>query len=124
MVDLTKKQEEIINAQAESLDKWVDYLTSPDAQYPMWAKYWAFTQIVNMGKFEKAEDEEGNETARFAKREKNTVAPFPPLNPRALGMVVSAMEERIAQQQKAKDERSPVLNMTGTPNLAHQSLDY
>ncbi|OGZ09827.1 MAG: hypothetical protein A3C14_00355 [Candidatus Lloydbacteria bacterium RIFCSPHIGHO2_02_FULL_50_18] len=105
-----KKQEEIIHAQEESLDKWVDYLTSPDAQYPIWAKYWAFTQMVNMGKFEKAEDEEGKESARFAKREKNTVAPFPPLNPRALGMVVAAMEKRITEQQKAKGERMPVPN--------------
>src|SRR3989338_6432000 len=67
----------VISNQEQSLDRWVDYLTSADAQYPMWAKYWAFRSLTKMGKFEKMEDGR----TRFANREKNTVSSFPVLNP-------------------------------------------
>ena len=74
------KQAEIISNQEQSLDRWLDYLTSEDAMYPMWAKYWAFTAVTGMGKFEKKVDEDGTEHARFAKRTSDTAAAFPPLN--------------------------------------------
>lgn len=106
-----KKQAEIVSAQKESLDKWIDYLTGEDADYaPTWAKYWAFTQMLKMGKFEKQEDEEGKESARFAKREGTTVAPFPPMNPRALAMVIGLIKQRVEEKQKAKSERLPITN--------------
>ena len=97
-----KKQAEIVSAQKESLDRWIDELTGEDADYaPMWAKYWAFTQMVNMGKFEKYEDDKGTETARFARREDTTVAPFPPMNPRALAAVIAAITQRITKKEEA-----------------------
>ena len=109
----------LISDQEKSLDKWLDYLTSPDADvYPMWAKYWAFTSMVKMGKLEKREDEEGHEFARFQKRTKDTVSPFPPLNPRALAMTIGVIEERAKrkkklteEKQKPKGERQPVAEM-------------
>ena len=62
----------LIANQKRSLDKWIDYLTSDDADYPTWAKYWAFRSITQMGKFEKkeVEDESGEdeEKVRFQKR--------------------------------------------------------
>jgi hypothetical protein len=46
----------LISNQQQSLDKWINYLTSDDAPYPMWAKYWAFRSVVKMGKLEKTDD--------------------------------------------------------------------
>jgi len=90
-----KKTEQIIGDQIQSLDKWLDYLSSPDATYPTWAKYWAFKAILTMGKFEKQENEITHaESGQFQKRTKDTVASFPPLNPRALAMAIGAMVEK------------------------------
>ena len=108
------KTKEIISNQEESLDRWVDYLSSPDAVYPMWLKYWAFTSITKMGKLEKntTTDEHGveHETTRFARRTEDTVAPFPPLNPRALALTLSAIEAKASQRGIPKKERQPIDN--------------
>ena len=105
-----RKTAEIISNQSGSLDRWVDYLTSPDAQYPTWAKYWAFTSMVKMGKFEKTIYESGQETARFAKRTDDTVAPFPQLNPRALAQSIGAIEAKVAQKGLPKAVRTGITN--------------
>lgn len=100
-----EKAHEIIASQEESLDRWVDYLTSEDAVYPMWLKYWAFTSVTKMGKFEKKIDDDGHESARFARRSDDTVAPFPPLNPRALALTLSSVEAKASQLGISKSER-------------------
>lgn len=115
----------VTNNQRHSLDKWVDYLASDDAQYPDWAKYWAFRSVLYMGKLQKKEDEHGRVIARFAKREmakrnpttgelKNdpTVAAFPPLNPRALALTIGVIRERLDEQAKPKKERQPIANQS------------
>lgn len=105
-----RKTEQIISNQTQSLDKWIDYLSSNDAQYPDWAKYWTFRSILEMGKFQKEEDGEGKETARFQKRTKDTVASFPPLNPRALAMTIGALRSKLEEKTKPKKERKPIEN--------------
>lgn len=105
-----RKRTQIIKNQTKSLDKWVDYLSSTDAPYPDWAKYWAFRSVVEMGKFEKKEDDAGKETARFKNRTKDTVASFPPLNPRALAQTIGVLRSRIAEKAKPKIDQQPVEN--------------
>ena len=100
----------VISNQQQSLDRWVDYLTSDDAPYPMWAKYWAFRSVVKMGKLEKTEDGK----ARFATREKNTVASFPVLNQRALANTIGAMSAQLEERGKPKEERKSVKNLSTT----------
>ena len=100
----------VISNQEQSLDRWVDYLTSADAQYPMWAKYWAFRSLTKMGKFEKMEDGR----TRFANREKNTVSSFPVLNPRALANTIGAMNAKLEERGKPKKEQEPVKNLSTT----------
>ncbi len=118
-----EKAREIIAGQEESLDRWVDYLSSEDATYPMWLKYWAFTSATKMGKFEKKIDEEGRETARFARRTEDTVAPFPPLNPRALALTLSAIEAKAAQVGIPKQDRElPENTSTKLKDSAFQQL--
>jgi hypothetical protein len=107
-----EKTKQIISDQEHSLDKWIDYLTSPDAQYPMWTKYWAFTSMVTMGKFEKSETEDGKEIASFKKRDSTTVAPFPPMNARALAMAISVIEAKAKENAKQKKDRQPLENVS------------
>lgn len=114
---------QVTNNQRHSLDKWVDYLASDDAQYPNWAKYWAFRSVLDMGKLQKKEDEHGRVMASFGSREfarrnaetgklanSPTVASFPPLNPRALALTIGVLRDKLEQQAKPKKERQLLEN--------------
>lgn len=111
--DLREKELAVIQSNQESsLDRWLDYLTSEDAPYPMWAKYWAFTSILKMGKFEKQTQEDETEKANFQKRTKTTTNSFPLLNSQALTKTISSMlallkeKERVrGEKQKPKEQR-------------------
>jgi len=105
-----RKTEQIINDQKHSLDRWIDYLTSDDAMYPTWSKYFAFNSILKMGGLKKTEDEEGNEKAIFKKRKKDTVASFPPLNPRALALTISVLEKQLKRDGSEIKNESTKLN--------------
>lgn len=59
-----------IEDQKHSLDAWIDYLTSDDAVYPAWFKYYAWTQVTKLSQFDK-------ERGEFKKRTSTTVAPYP-----------------------------------------------
>ena len=103
------KSQEIITAQESSLDKWVDYLTSEDADsagYPMWARYWAFMAVIKMGLMEKHVKEDGTVEIKFGKRDEHTVAPFAELNPKALAQTIQAMQHQLEQEGLPKAERS------------------
>ena len=82
-----QKRKEIQNDQKHSLDYWINYLSSSDALYPDWLKYWAFRSMTQMGGYNK-------EKSSFSKRKKDSAQSFPTLNPRALAEVLSAMEKR------------------------------
>lgn len=114
-----QKTDQIISDQKHSLDRWVNYLSSSDANYPMWAKYWAFKSMIKMGKLEKFEDTEirdgvetKSEKSRFGNRDKRTIAPFPPMNPNALAKTFSSIEARARETSKQKKDRSPVPNQS------------
>ncbi len=59
-----------IEDQKHSLDAWIDYLTSEDAVYPAWFKYYVWNQIIKLSQFDK-------ERGEFKKRTSTTVAPYP-----------------------------------------------
>ena len=59
-----------IEDQKHSLDAWIDYLTSSDAVYPAWFKYYVWTQITKLSQFDK-------ERGEFKKRTSTTVAVYP-----------------------------------------------
>lgn len=85
--DETKIKElnnELIRNQKESLDLWLDYLLSDDANYPFWAKYWAFKGMLTMGNFNK-------ETGEYEKRSKSTTNMFADLNREALAITIDHM---------------------------------
>lgn len=95
--------EVIIKDQQTTLDNWVNYFTSPDADaYPMWAKYWAFTSMLKLSTFDK-------EKHAFAKRDKNTVAPFPDLNREALAYVVDTIVKKANNEKIEAVDNNPEL---------------
>lgn len=79
--------EVIITDQIGSLDQWIDYLSSDDATYPDWLKYYAFRSILGMGEYDK-------EKKQFTKRAKGTVKPFPDINREALAYVLDAIGKK------------------------------
>ena len=91
-IDITEEMREqlsevIVADQESSLDKWIDYLTSSDATYPDWLKYYAFRSVLGMGSFDK-------EKHAFTSRSKETTNPYPDLNREALAYVLDAIEKK------------------------------
>ena len=80
--------ETIITDQTRSLDNWIDYLSSDDAKYPDWLKYFAVRSILRMGRYDK-------EKKSFTERTGGTTAPFPDLNREALVIVLESFERQV-----------------------------
>ncbi|MBI4097592.1 MAG: hypothetical protein HY426_00975 [Candidatus Levybacteria bacterium] len=84
--------EVIIADQTSSLDKWIDYLSSPDAPYPDALKYFTLRSVVNMAEYDK-------ERKMYPQRSKGTTKPFPDLNREALAYVLDAVDKKYKGQQ-------------------------
>lgn len=89
--EMKKQLAETLRAdQKRSLDQWVEYLMSDDTQqYPMWAKLWAFEDMVRLDKY-------NPEAGKFSRRSNSTVAPFIELNREALGTVMDGIQKKVA----------------------------
>ena len=89
----TRRQlsEVIITDQKSSLDNWIDYLSSDDAIYPDWLKYYAFRGVLDMGEYDK-------EKKQFSKRSNTTTKPFPDINREALAYVLDAISQKYGKQ--------------------------
>ena len=107
-IEITKEMrdqlsEVILSDQKSTLDNWVEYFSSSDSDsYPMWAKYWAFTNMLKLSTFDK-------EKHSFGKRDKNTVAPFPDINREALAYVVDAIIKKANKENIPATENNPKL---------------
>ncbi len=89
---IEQTREAIQQDQERSLDAWVDYLTSDDATYPMWFKYYVFRNITKLAALDK-------EKGEFPKRSKSTTARFPEINREALAY----MEDSLAKHYGLKN---------------------
>jgi hypothetical protein len=90
------KTKEIQEGQKRSLDAWIDYLSSPDALYPDWAKYWAFRSMTQMGGYNKKE-------GRYGKRTETSAQPFPTLNIACLAKTIDVIQKNLALQGLDKE---------------------
>lgn len=81
----------IIADQISSLDKWIDYLSSPDAPYSDGFKYWTLRSVLNMSEYDK-------EKKVYPQRSKGTTKPFPDLNREALAYVLDAVDKKCRGQ--------------------------
>jgi len=88
MPEATKEQMKVvaIEDQKHSLDAWMDYLTSPDAVYPAWFKYYVWKNITKLSQFDK-------ERGEFKKRTSTTVAPFPDIYREPLAQIADLYEQ-------------------------------
>ncbi len=75
-----------IEDQKVSLDAWLDYLTSNDAVYPAWFKYFVWRNIVKLSQFDK-------ERGEFKRRTDSTVAPFPDIYREPLAQIADIYEK-------------------------------
>ena len=89
-------EQTIVADQRASFDEWIDYLSSEDATYPNYLKYFAFRGITKLGKYDK-------EKEKFANRTKETVAPFVDLDREALANVLDALEKEHQGQEQADE---------------------
>lgn len=95
--------EAIIADQKSSLDKWVDYLSSPDAPYSDALKYFTLRSVLSMSEYDK-------EKKIYPQRSKGTTKPFPDLNREALAYVLDVVEKKYAapgSAQSKRDESDP-----------------
>lgn len=83
--------------QKKSLDMWIDYLTSNDAMYPMWFKYYAFRGMLKLNKFDK-------EKGEFGRRSKTTTETYIELNREALAKVYDTLSKEIGETDDISEE--------------------
>ena len=86
----------LIKDQKASLDSWIDYLTSNDAVYPTWFKYFVFRNITKLSQFDK-------ELGKFKERTNTTTAPFPDIYREPLAQICDAYE-KVAKDNKTLNE--------------------
>lgn len=100
-------------AQRTGLESWRNYLESTGDQYPVWFKFYAWDGMSRLGTFDK-------QKGHYGKRSSGTVAPYPQLNPAALGKVFEAVKD-----QGGNDEDVAKLVNSGNFNklYSHMLLD-
>jgi len=92
-----QKTKEILQGQERSLDKWIDYLSFPNAMYPDWAKYWAFRSMTQMGGYSKKE-------GKFGKRTEKSSQPFPTLNIACMAKTIDLVQRNVEITGLPKDD--------------------
>jgi hypothetical protein len=116
---------QIIEDQKKSLDLWLDYLTSPEAEnYPDVFRYWAFAEMLKLGTYDQ-------ERKEFTKRTEKTVAPFPELNPQALSIVLDEIKRKYSKDPSSlilpegkKEEFQRILESENFNKLYSFALEY
>jgi len=85
-----------IEDQKASLDAWMDYLTSDDAVYPAWFKYFVWRNVTKLSQFDK-------ERGEFKKRTDSTVAPYPDIYREPLAQIADIYEKIKADNKNLKE---------------------
>lgn len=84
--------EAVVADQKSSLDKWIDYLSCPDADpYSDAFKYFTLRSVLSMGEYDK-------EKKAFTQRSKGTAKPFPDLNREALSNVFDFVQKKQSKE--------------------------
>ena len=104
--ELEQRGEIAVEDLEKSLDQWISYLSNANEPYPIWFRYYAFRNVLDIGDYDKDKRE-------FTKRSRGSVRLFPEIDRGALAYVEQmieaardpAMLERLRRAQKE----------TGTP---------
>ncbi len=101
--DKKQIEDEIIENQKASLNKWIDYLLSEDAKfYPFWAKYWAFQGMLKLGNYDKKNRE-------YFKRTEKTTEKFADLNREALAIAIDSMIKILNKEEISDEELTKIV---------------
>lgn len=75
--------------QRESLERWLDYLTSPRTRqsFPPLFRYWVMEEVAKLGSYDRRRCD-------FNTRSRHTLAPWPPLYPEAVNLVFEEIKRR------------------------------
>ncbi|HUY69834.1 MAG TPA: hypothetical protein VMU70_02375 [Candidatus Tyrphobacter sp.] len=99
-----------IEDQKHSLDAWMDYLTSNDAVYPAWFKYFVWRNITKLSQFDK-------ERGEFKKRTDSTVAPYPDIYREPLAQITDIYEKVKEDNKNLKEPEIREAFSKKFPNL-------
>jgi DNA-binding phage protein len=90
------------------LEEWANYLTSDDANYPDWFRYYSFSAITKLTEYDADKE-------RFRRRSNGTAANFPELNQEVLAQVYEAINRRyvIGDNTPNEDARTEELIRVG-----------
>lgn len=101
----------LVQDQAQSLEPWLDYLWAGGAtDYPVWMKYWILNGVVKLSIFDP-------DRHAFGIRNRQTVAPFPDLNPEALGKVKDLMLQRLDKKALGQMEDQNIVRLIRAANF-------
>jgi hypothetical protein len=82
--------------QKNSLEAWIDYLSSDKSAYlPDYLKYWVFQGVLRLEQYEKG-DKDKNSTGRFPERStgrQRSIKSFPEINERGLQFIARSYED-------------------------------
>src|SRR3989344_3939835 len=99
-----------IEDQRASLDAWVDYLTSDDAVYPAWFKYFVWRNVTKLSQFD-------IERGEFKRRTDSTVAPYPDIYREPLAQIADIYEKIKADNKNLKEPEIREAFSKKFPNL-------
>lgn len=88
--------EVVIKDQKHSLDAWITYLTSQDAMYPTWFKYFVIRNVLKLSQFDKT-------LGKFKSRTDTTVASYPDIYREPLAKICDIYENAIKTGKPQND---------------------
>ena len=105
--ELEQRGEIAVEDLEKSLDQWISYLSDVNEPYPVWFRYYAFRNVLDLGDYDKDKGE-------FTKRSPGSVRLFPEIDRGALAYVeqmieVSKNPEMLGRLRRAQET-------TGTPS--------
>ena len=100
--ELAERGEIAVEDLEKSLDNWISYLSDANEPYPIWFRYYAFRNVLDLGDYDKDKGE-------FTKRSQGSTRLFPDIDRGALAYVQQmieaskdmAMLERLQKAQRA-----------------------
>lgn len=107
---------QIIDNQKKSLSNWIDYLSDPSANYPLWAKYWVFQGMLKMGVYD-----EGLET--YQKRTNETEVPFVDANPEIIAKAIEIIEKVVNKSEDVDDDELKHIMNSGSFQKIYSLLE-
>ncbi|MFY9462132.1 MAG: hypothetical protein WAP51_02940 [Candidatus Sungiibacteriota bacterium] len=105
--ELEQRGEIAVEDLEKSLDQWISYLSDANEPYPVWFRYYAFRNVLDLGDYDKDKGE-------FTKRSPRSVRLFPEIDRGALAYVEQMVESAKDPEMLGRLRRAQ--ETTGTPS--------